>query len=144
VNLYQAFGLIVAHLFFFIKIKPCTCHGEREVCSFYFPFYYSRDCDCPHESFFDFDGCYNKHPNWILSGFIGGKIDAIFMRIVDGILSFPDFILAIAIAGVLGPSLTNIVIDRRFPISDLAHSCRFQNGVRCLMTGVGTFKRSLL
>jgi len=49
-------------------------------------------------------------PIGLLSGYIGGKVDAFFMRVIDGILAFPDFILAIAIAGILGPSLTNIVI----------------------------------
>lgn len=49
-------------------------------------------------------------PIGLLSGYIGGKIDTILMRLIDGILAFPDFILAIAIAGLLGPSLTNIVI----------------------------------
>ncbi|OLO38030.1 nickel ABC transporter permease subunit NikC [Alkalihalophilus pseudofirmus] len=49
-------------------------------------------------------------PIGLLSGYIGGRIDAFFMRIIDGILAFPDFILAIAIAGILGPSLTNIII----------------------------------
>ncbi|KMJ60513.1 nickel transporter permease NikC [Bacillus sp. LL01] len=49
-------------------------------------------------------------PIGLLSGYIGGKIDAFFMRIIDGILAFPDFILAIAIAGILGPNLTNIVL----------------------------------
>jgi peptide/nickel transport system permease protein len=49
-------------------------------------------------------------PIGLLSGYIGGRIDAFFMRIIDGILTFPDFILAIAIAGMLGPSLTNIII----------------------------------
>ncbi|WP_394173190.1 nickel transporter permease [Guptibacillus hwajinpoensis] len=49
-------------------------------------------------------------PVGLISGYIGGKVDAILMRIVDGILSFPDFILAIAIAGILGPNLTNLLI----------------------------------
>jgi peptide/nickel transport system permease protein len=49
-------------------------------------------------------------PIGLFSGYIGGKVDAFFMRIIDGILAFPDFILAIAIAGILGPSLTNIII----------------------------------
>lgn len=49
-------------------------------------------------------------PIGLLSGYIGGKVDAFFMRVIDGILAFPDFILAIAIAGILGPSLTNIVL----------------------------------
>lgn len=49
-------------------------------------------------------------PIGLFSGYIGGRIDAVFMRMIDGILAFPDFILAIAIAGILGPNLTNIVI----------------------------------
>ncbi|WP_209124230.1 nickel transporter permease [Alkalihalobacillus sp. BA299] len=49
-------------------------------------------------------------PIGLLSGYMGGRIDAFFMRIIDGILAFPDFILTIAIAGMLGPSLTNIII----------------------------------
>ncbi|WP_431522112.1 nickel transporter permease [Guptibacillus hwajinpoensis] len=49
-------------------------------------------------------------PLGLWSGYTGGKIDQGLMRIVDGILAFPDFILAIAIAGILGPSLTNIII----------------------------------
>ncbi|MDQ0252752.1 peptide/nickel transport system permease protein [Evansella vedderi] len=49
-------------------------------------------------------------PIGLLSGYIGGKIDAFFMRMIDGVLAFPDFILAIAIAGMLGPSLTNLII----------------------------------
>lgn len=49
-------------------------------------------------------------PIGLLSGFIGGKLDAILMRIVDGLIAFPDFILAIAIAGFLGLNMTNVVI----------------------------------
>ncbi|WP_202081296.1 nickel transporter permease [Caldalkalibacillus salinus] len=49
-------------------------------------------------------------PIGLVSGYLGGKLDAFFMRIIDGILAFPDFILAVAIAGILGPSLTNIIM----------------------------------
>ncbi|TWI54104.1 nickel transporter permease [Halalkalibacter nanhaiisediminis] len=49
-------------------------------------------------------------PVGLLSGYIGGRVDAIFMRLVDGLIAFPDFILAIAIAGFLGPNLTNVII----------------------------------
>ncbi|WP_227521931.1 nickel transporter permease [Bacillus solitudinis] len=49
-------------------------------------------------------------PIGLLSGYIGGRFDAFFMRVVDGLIAFPDFILAIAIAGFLGPSLNNVVI----------------------------------
>lgn len=49
-------------------------------------------------------------PIGLLSGYLGGRFDAFFMRLVDGLIAFPDFILAIAIAGFLGPSLTNVMI----------------------------------
>lgn len=38
------------------------------------------------------------------------KIDTVIMRIVDGFAILPDFILAIVIAGLLGPSLQNVLI----------------------------------
>lgn len=45
----------------------------------------------------------------LLSGYYGGIIDDITMRIVDILLAFPGLILAIAVAGFLGPSLINVV-----------------------------------
>lgn len=44
------------------------------------------------------------------AGYFGGVTDMIIMRFADMMISFPDLILAIAIAGILGPSLTNSVI----------------------------------
>lgn len=46
----------------------------------------------------------------LLSGFYGGRIDSIFMRLADVQLAFPFILLAIAIIAVLGPSLQNIII----------------------------------
>lgn len=46
----------------------------------------------------------------IVAGFFGGWIDQIIMRVADMMISFPGLVLAIAIAGVLGPNLTNAVI----------------------------------
>lgn len=46
----------------------------------------------------------------IVAGYFGGVIDSIIMRIADVQLSFPSILLAILIAGVLGPSITNIII----------------------------------
>lgn len=43
-------------------------------------------------------------------GYLGGSIDALFMRIADIQLSLPSFLLAMLIAGALGPSITNVVI----------------------------------
>jgi len=49
-------------------------------------------------------------PIGLISGYVGGKLDAVLMRIVDGLIAFPDFILAIAIAGFLGLNMKNVVI----------------------------------
>lgn len=45
-----------------------------------------------------------------LAGFRGGLIDATLMRICDVFLTFPTFILAMFLIGVLGTGLTNVVI----------------------------------
>ncbi len=44
------------------------------------------------------------------AGYIGGAVDVLIMRIVDIFLAFPGILLAIALAGVLGPNLGNLVI----------------------------------
>ena len=45
-----------------------------------------------------------------LAGLLGGWIDEILMRIVDVFLSIPELIFALAIAAVLGPSFSNIIL----------------------------------
>ena len=49
-------------------------------------------------------------PIGLLSGFIGGKLDNVLMRIMDAFLTFPPLLLAVAIVGLLGPDLENVVI----------------------------------
>lgn len=44
-----------------------------------------------------------------VSGYFGGKVDMVIMRISDMMISFPGMILAIAIAGIMGGSLVNAV-----------------------------------
>lgn len=46
----------------------------------------------------------------VVSGYAGGLIDEALMRLVDILLAFPGILLALVIAGILGPSLTNIMI----------------------------------
>lgn len=46
----------------------------------------------------------------LLAGYFGGIVDTIIMRLADMMVSFPGIILAIAIAGLLGPSMTNAII----------------------------------
>ncbi len=45
-----------------------------------------------------------------ISGYFGGWIDEILMRITDILLAFPGILLAIAIMAILGPSLNNVII----------------------------------
>jgi peptide/nickel transport system permease protein len=46
----------------------------------------------------------------LLSGYFGGRVDDVFMRLADIQLAFPFILLAIAVIGVLGASLRNIII----------------------------------
>ncbi|MBR8732501.1 MAG: nickel transporter permease [Fusobacterium necrophorum] len=46
----------------------------------------------------------------ILAGYFGGLADTIIMRIGDMMVAFPGLILAIAIAGLLGPNVINAII----------------------------------
>lgn len=45
-----------------------------------------------------------------LSGFLGGRTDRIVMRVCDGFLTVPTFVLAMFMVGVLGTGLTNVVL----------------------------------
>lgn len=45
-----------------------------------------------------------------LSGFVGGWLDEVLMRVCDIILSFPAIVLALAIVAALGPSWVNVVM----------------------------------
>jgi len=49
-------------------------------------------------------------PLGIVSGFVGGRVDVVLMRIVDALLSFPALVLAISLAAALGPSLRNAML----------------------------------
>jgi peptide/nickel transport system permease protein len=46
----------------------------------------------------------------LVAGYFGGKVDDFFMRLADIQLAFPFILLAIAVIGVLGPSLRNIIV----------------------------------
>ena len=45
-----------------------------------------------------------------VSGYCGGIVDEIIMRAVDIVLAFPSIILALVIAGLLGPGLFNVIL----------------------------------
>ncbi|KZX50096.1 nickel transporter permease [Haloarcula sp. K1] len=46
----------------------------------------------------------------LLAGYAGGWIDETLMRLVDTLLAFPGIVLALVIAGILGPSLVNVML----------------------------------
>jgi peptide/nickel transport system permease protein len=45
-----------------------------------------------------------------VAGFAGGWVDLLIVRVIDVFLAFPGILLAIALAGILGPGLGNVVI----------------------------------
>ncbi|MFT4010712.1 MAG: ABC transporter permease [Nocardioidaceae bacterium] len=45
-----------------------------------------------------------------VSGFFGGWVDSLLMRVVDIVFAFPAIILAMVVTAVLGPSLQNAVL----------------------------------
>jgi peptide/nickel transport system permease protein len=46
----------------------------------------------------------------LLGGYFGGRLDDVLMRLADVQLAFPFILLAIAVIGVLGPSLPTIIV----------------------------------
>ena len=45
-----------------------------------------------------------------LSGYLGGWVDQLLMRLVDVLLAFPNILLAIAFTAVLGPGLDHVIL----------------------------------
>ena len=46
----------------------------------------------------------------VVTGYLGGTVDSVLMRVVDILMAFPFLILVIAIMSILGPGLTNLYI----------------------------------
>lgn len=45
-----------------------------------------------------------------IAGFAGGWLDTLIARIIDLFMAFPGILLAIALAGVMGPGIDNVVL----------------------------------
>ena len=45
-----------------------------------------------------------------VSGYVGGALDAVVMRLLEIVQAFPTFILALAVAALLGPGIVNLTI----------------------------------
>ena len=46
----------------------------------------------------------------LVSGYFGGRVDEVLMRVGDGLMSFPSLFLALLIRATLGPNPVNIVL----------------------------------
>lgn len=49
-------------------------------------------------------------PIGLVTGYFGGWLDDLVMRVMDGLLAFPTLILALAIVAALGPGLGNAIV----------------------------------
>jgi peptide/nickel transport system permease protein len=52
----------------------------------------------------------------VTSAYVGGRLDLLLERLMDILLAFPQLILALAIASILGPAVQNVVIAISIPI----------------------------
>ncbi len=63
-----------------------------------------------------FAGCTIGALLGVISAYWGGRLDLILERVMDVLLAFPQLILALAIASILGPAVQNVVIAISIPI----------------------------
>jgi peptide/nickel transport system permease protein len=49
-------------------------------------------------------------PLGLISGYVGGSVDNFLMRLVDAFLTFPPLLLAVALVGLLGPDIQNVML----------------------------------
>lgn len=61
----------------------------------------------------------------LISGYFGGRIDSIIMRLLDVLFAFPSLLLALAAVAALGPNLFNLLM-----IIGVLYSARFARIVR--------------
>ena len=63
-----------------------------------------------------FAGCTIGALLGVLSAYWGGTVDLLLERLMDILLAFPQLILALAIASILGPAVQNVVVAITIPI----------------------------
>jgi peptide/nickel transport system permease protein len=63
-----------------------------------------------------FTGCTIGALLGVISAYWGGRVDLLLERLMDMLLAFPQLILALAIASILGPAVQNVVIAISIPV----------------------------
>ncbi|PYN38013.1 MAG: ABC transporter permease [Candidatus Rokuibacteriota bacterium] len=66
--------------------------------------------------FASFIGCTIGALLGVVSAYWGGRVDLLLERLMDILLAFPQLILALAIASILGPAVQNVVIAISIPV----------------------------
>ena len=67
----------------------------------------------------------------LISGYVGGVLDVIIMRVCDAVLAIPGLVLAIAIMAIFGTSTSNLILC--MTISGWVNTCKVtRNDVRVL------------
>ncbi|PAC67039.1 nickel ABC transporter permease subunit NikC, partial [Enterobacter cloacae] len=46
----------------------------------------------------------------LISGYKGGWIDHVLMRLCDGVMAFPNLVLILGLVGIFGPGLSQVVL----------------------------------
>ena len=46
----------------------------------------------------------------ILAGYLGGRMEAFLMRVVDVAMAFPGLVIALLLAAIIGPSITTVIL----------------------------------
>ena len=46
----------------------------------------------------------------LLTGWLGGRTDSVIMRVVDTVIAFPFYVLAIALVFIFGPGIKSIIV----------------------------------
>jgi peptide/nickel transport system permease protein len=63
-----------------------------------------------------FAGCTLGALLGVVSAYYGGRVDLLLERLIDILLAFPQLILALAVASVLGPAVQTVVVAVAIPI----------------------------
>jgi peptide/nickel transport system permease protein len=63
----------------------------------------------------------------MMSGYVGGRVDAVFMRLTDVMLAFPYILLALFIVAISGPGLQNALMA--VAITNIPFYLRFIRGI---------------
>jgi peptide/nickel transport system permease protein len=81
-------------------------------------------------------------PVGVVSGYFGGPVDVVIMRIIDVLLAFPFLLLAIGLAAISGPSLWNAVLA--LGVGQMPAIARISRGATLAVRGLDYVQAALV